>query len=117
MADLSTCPPLTRESVVAAREIIRPFVHLTPVLTNSTIDGIASTPRTAEDLKGGEWEGRTPANPKLRLWFKCENLQRIGAFKVRGAFHAVERLKQDRAWVEAGGLARGILTHSSGRLD
>ncbi|KAH6661731.1 serine racemase [Verticillium dahliae] len=68
MADLATCRPLTRDSVIEAHALIKPLVHLTP------------------------WQGRTPAKPTLRLYFKCENLQRIGAFKARGAFHAIERL-------------------------
>ncbi|KUI74308.1 putative serine racemase [Cytospora mali] len=114
MAALSTCPPLTRDSVSQARELIKSHVHLTPVLTNATLTALASTPRPQESLRGTEWEGREPARPTVRLWFKCENLQRIGAFKVRGAFHAVERLKEDRAWVEGGGMERGVVTHSSG---
>ncbi|KAK1987126.1 pyridoxal-phosphate dependent enzyme [Colletotrichum cereale] len=114
MADLSTCPPLTRASVVEAHRIVRPHVHYTPVLTNKTLTALASTPRTAEDLAGTKWEGRAPAKPVLRLWFKCENLQRIGAFKVRGAFHAVERLKQEPGWLEGGGREKGVVTHSSG---
>lgn len=116
MADLSTCPPLTRPSVVAARELIRPFVHHTPVLTNSTLTRLASTARDPKDLVGTEWEGRTPARPTIRLWFKCENLQRIGAFKARGAFHAIERLKLEPGWEEGGGRAKGVATHSSGEL-
>lgn len=114
MADLSTCPPLSRDSVVQARELIRSHVHLTPVLTNATLTRLASTPQSREALQGTEWAGREPARPTVRLWFKCENLQRVGAFKVRGAFHALERLKADRAWVEGGGMGRGVVTHSSG---
>ncbi|KAI9900385.1 hypothetical protein N3K66_004647 [Trichothecium roseum] len=115
MADLSTTPPLTRASVVAAHELVRPHVHRTPVLTNRTLSELASTPRSAEELKGGaRWEGREPARPRLRLWFKCENLQRAGAFKVRGAFHAVERLRMEPGWLEGGGMERGVATHSSG---
>ncbi|KAK1543112.1 pyridoxal-phosphate dependent enzyme [Colletotrichum paranaense] len=114
MADLSTCLPLTRASVVEAHKLVKPHVHYTPVLTNKTLTALASTPRTPEDLKGTKWEGRTPAKPVLRLWFKCENLQRIGAFKVRGAFHAVERLKQEPGWAEGGGKEKGVVTHSSG---
>jgi threonine dehydratase len=114
MADLSTCQPLTRDSVVAARELIAPFVHLTPVLTNTTLSALASTPRTEDELRGTEWEGRTPARPRMRLWFKCENFQRIGAFKARGAFHAIERLKRDEGWVKDGGMEKGVVTHSSG---
>ncbi|KAF4921381.1 Serine racemase [Colletotrichum viniferum] len=114
MADLTTCLPLNRASVVEAHKLVKPHVHYTPVLTNKTLTALASTPRSPEDLKGTRWEGRTPAKPTLRLWFKCENLQRIGAFKVRGAFHAVERLKQEPGWIENGGMEKGVVTHSSG---
>ncbi|KAK2038339.1 threonine dehydratase catabolic, partial [Colletotrichum somersetense] len=114
MADLSTCRPLTRASVVEAHKLVRPHIHYTPVLTNKTLTALASTPRSAEDLRGTRWEGREPAKPVLRLWFKCENLQRIGAFKVRGAFHAIERLKQEPGWLEGGGKEKGVVTHSSG---
>ncbi|KAH6697104.1 pyridoxal-phosphate dependent enzyme [Plectosphaerella plurivora] len=107
MADLSTCPPLTRASVIEAHALIQPLIHRTPVLTNSTLTNLASTPR---DLTGTPWEGRTPARPSFRLFFKCENLQRVGAFKARGAFHAVERLKRDPSFSPASGVA----THSSG---
>lgn len=115
MAALDTCPPLTRSSVVAARELIKSHVHLTPVLTNSTLSNLASTPQV---LVGTRWAGAAaePAKPVIRLWFKCENLQRIGAFKARGAFHAVERLKKDETWVREGGMEKGVVSHSSGRL-
>ncbi|RYP46788.1 hypothetical protein DL768_007077 [Monosporascus sp. mg162] len=144
MADPSTSPPLTRQSVVEAHGLIRHLVHRTPTLTNATLTALASTPRT--DLggtpweyvagtgtstsagqgagEGGEGEGgkgggegrekRRPANPTIRLWFKCENLQRVGAFKARGAFHAVERLRREPGWEEGGGRERGVVTHSSG---
>ncbi|KAJ4396245.1 hypothetical protein N0V93_000464 [Gnomoniopsis smithogilvyi] len=111
MAALETCPPLTRPSVIAARELIKSHVHLTPVLTNSTLSKLASTPQTLEDTR---WAGAEPAKPVIRLWFKCENLQRIGAFKARGAFHAVERLKKDENWVREGGMKKGVVSHSSG---
>jgi threonine dehydratase len=117
MADPSTSPPLVRASVVEAHKLIKPFIHHTPVLTNATITNLASTPRTPEELVGTQWEGRTPARPVLRLWFKCENLQRIGAFKVRGAFHALERLKAEPGWLEGGGRTSGVVTHSSGEFD
>ncbi|KAM7201522.1 threonine dehydratase [Rhypophila sp. PSN 637] len=107
-------PQLTRESVVAAHKLIEPYVHKTPVLTNTTISKLASTPRTSAELEGTEWAGRTPARPVMRLWFKCENLQRIGAFKARGAFHAIEKLKQTPGWLESGGKEKGVVTHSSG---
>lgn len=115
MADPTLSPPLTRDGVRQAHALIAPLVHRTPVLTNATLTRLASTPRAPRDLEGTEWAGRTPAAPRVRLWFKCENLQRIGAFKARGALHAVERLKLDEGWVAAGGKERGVVTHSSGR--
>ncbi len=115
MADLATCPPLTRASVLEAHKLIKPFIHYTPVVTNQTLTAVASSPLSPADLEGTPWAGRTPAAPTIRLWFKCENLQRVGAFKVRGAFHAIERLKMEPGFVEGGGLAKGVVTHSSGR--
>lgn len=114
MADPSTALPLTRTSVQAAHELVRPHVHKTPVITNQTLTSLASTPRSEAELAGTKWAGRRPARPVIRLWFKCENLQRIGAFKVRGAFHALERLKAEPGWLEGGGKEKGVVTHSSG---
>ena len=107
MAALETCPPLTRESVLAAHDLVRPFVHSTPVVTNRTLSRLASTPRTPEELGEADGGGHEPASPNIRLWFKCENLQRVGAFKARGAFNALSRLSDEQ-------LARGVVTHSSG---
>ncbi|KAI9740932.1 MAG: hypothetical protein M1818_004538 [Claussenomyces sp. TS43310] len=118
MADPSKSPPLTRSSVIAAHELVKPHVHYTPVLSNTTLTHLASTPQTPGALEGTEWAGRRPAHPTLRLWFKCENLQRVGAFKVRGAFHALERLKaSEDDWEGEKGRERrskGVVTHSSG---
>lgn len=52
----------------------------------------------------------------MTLLFKCENFQRVGAFKARGAFHAVERLKMEPGWMDGGGREKGVVTHSSGEL-
>lgn len=123
--------PLTRDSVLAARTLIKPYIHLTPVQTNTTLSNLASTPQTRDALKGTQWEGQEPAKPKIRLWFKCENFQRIGAFKVRGAFHAVLRLIEEEGSDGGGsdserevferGLERvrkrGVVTHSSGEFN
>ncbi|EJD42556.1 pyridoxal-phosphate dependent enzyme [Auricularia subglabra TFB-10046 SS5] len=105
---------LTREGVERAHNLIRDRIHLTPVLTNSTLSALASTAQTTEALQGTEWEGREPAQSLIRLWFKCENLQRVGAFKVRGAFHALERLRADQPEAYAKLKATGVVTHSSG---
>lgn len=92
MADISSCPPLIRQSVLEAHERIKTHVHRTPVLTSSTLDGFASS----------------ALGHPCKLYFKCENYQRIGAFKARGAFHAISRLRDDE-------LKNGVVTHSSGR--
>ena len=76
--------PTIRE-IREAHERIGPFVHRTPVLTCSTLDRMC----------GAE------------LFFKCENLQKAGAFKIRGATNAVFSLSDEEA-------ERGVATHSSG---
>jgi threonine dehydratase len=69
----------------AAHARIAPLIHRTPALTCRTLD----------ELAGAE------------LVFKCENLQKVGAFKARGATNAVQSLDEATA-------ARGVATHSSG---
>jgi threonine dehydratase len=80
MIDLPDCG-----DVLAAAARIGPFIHRTPVLHSSSIDGQFGA----------------------RLFFKCENFQVSGSFKARGAFNAVLSL-------DAGQAARGVATHSSG---
>ena len=75
----------TYDDVLAAHERVRPYIHRTPVLTSSFLN----------KLTGAE------------LFFKCENLQKAGAFKVRGACNAVFGLPEAQA-------AKGVATHSSG---
>ena len=75
----------TYDDVKAAHERIKPHIHCTPVLTSSYFN----------DLTGAE------------LFFKCENFQKAGAFKVRGASNAVFGLSDKQA-------AKGVATHSSG---
>ncbi|KAJ9641130.1 hypothetical protein H2199_005798 [Coniosporium tulheliwenetii] len=99
--------PLTRSSVKEAHELIKPHIHETPIDTSITLSGLASTPQSPEALKGTVYEGQTPAKPKIRLFFKCENYQKIGAFKARGAFHTLARLSDKE-------LEKGVVTHSSG---
>ncbi|KAF1989606.1 tryptophan synthase beta subunit-like PLP-dependent enzyme [Aulographum hederae CBS 113979] len=99
--------PLTRESVFSAHARVKQHVHRTPVLTSTTLSNLASTPQNTSALVGTEFEGQAPARPKIKLFFKCENYQKIGAFKARGAFHALSRLTKEE-------LARGVVTHSSG---
>lgn len=102
MARLSTCPPLTRDSVIEAYQLVAPHVHRTPVVTCDTLDEQVSIPRSVAE------RACTRRTPRIRLYFKLENAQRTGSFKVRGAFHAVKRLMlEDRDLI-------GVLTHSSG---
>ena len=107
MANISECPPLSRQSVQRAHTCIEPYIHLTPVLTSTTLNNIASTPQSPKALNGTEYEGAEPAKPTFELFFKCENFQKIGAFKARGAYHALSRLSEDQR-------KNGVITHSSG---
>lgn len=75
----------TEMDVAAAADRIAGFVHRTPVMTSATLNREV----------GAE------------IYFKCENLQKVGAFKARGATNAVLALSASEA-------ARGVATHSSG---
>ncbi|CUH60331.1 beta-hydroxyaspartate dehydratase BhcB [Thalassobacter stenotrophicus] len=85
MKDLAELVIPTFDDVKAAHERIKPHIHRTPVLTSSYFN----------ELVGAE------------LFFKCENFQKAGAFKVRGATNAVFGLSEEDA-------AKGVCTHSSG---
>ncbi len=129
MDDPSYCPPLTRASVQEAHERIKQYIRQTPVATCETLNQIASRPQSercpnngpntaAEPAPHTTSENSSPASytarPNVKLFFKCENQQRIGAFKARGAFHALGRL------IDAKGIddvrSRGVCTHSSGNV-
>ncbi|KAJ0423618.1 tryptophan synthase beta subunit-like PLP-dependent enzyme [Aspergillus carlsbadensis] len=102
----------TPSSIASAHALIKPYIHHTPLLTNRTLNTLASTPQAPESLNGTPYEGQEPAKPTIRFFFKCENYQRIGAFKARGAFHALLRLVEREG--EEVVRARGVVTHSSG---
>lgn len=108
MAQLSRTLPLERSSVQSAHERIKKHIYRTPVQTSTTLSNLASTPQTQEALIDTPFEGQRPSHPRIKFFFKCENYQRIGAFKIRGAFHALSRLSENE-------LARGVVTHSSGK--
>lgn len=76
---------VTLKDIAVAHDRIRPFIHRTSVLTNKSLD----------DLSGAS------------LYFKCENFQKAGSFKIRGATNTVERLSQDE-------MDQGVATTSSG---
>jgi len=75
----------TFNEITEAHDRIRPFIHKTPVLTSRQLNSIF----------GAE------------LFFKCENLQKVGAFKFRGATNAVLSLSDEER-------AKGVIAHSSG---
>jgi threonine dehydratase len=77
--------PLTLDDIYAAAERIKPYIHRTPILTNENL------------------------NQKVgaQVFLKCENFQKVGAFKFRGACNAVFSLSDEEA-------ACGVSTHSSG---
>lgn len=73
------------EAILAAHQRIVPYIHRTPVVTSASLDEIAGA----------------------RLFFKCENLQRTGSFKIRGATNAVFSLTDEEA-------RHGVVAPSSG---
>ncbi len=76
---------ITQQAIEEAHNRIKPFIHQTPVMTSTSLDEMAG----------------------CMLYFKCENFQKVGAFKSRGAMNAVLSLSREQR-------ARGVATHSSG---
>src|SRR5260370_13808935 len=77
--------PPTWEAILAAHALISPRIHRTPVLTSTSMNAMIGA----------------------QLFFKCENLQKTGSFKIRGASNAILSLTDKE-------VARGIVTQSSG---
>jgi threonine dehydratase len=73
------------KTIQEAHDRIRPRIHRTPVLTSRSLNAMAGA----------------------QLFFKCENLQKTGSFKIRGATNAIFSLSDEEA-------RRGVVTHSSG---
>lgn len=100
----------------AAHKRIRSYIHRTPVITCQTLDEIACTPQSERGPDTGCSQGADSssydARLNVRLFFKCENQQKIGAFKARGAFHALSRLIEERGLENV--RKTGVCTHSSG---
>lgn len=61
---------VTIDDIVSARARIKDFIHVTPIITSSTINALT---------------GR-------KVFFKCENFQKTGSFKARGAINAVRKM-------------------------
>ena len=77
----------TQQDLQAAVDTVRPIVHRTAVLQS----------RMLNDISGAD------------IYFKCENFQRMGAFKMRGAVNAIAQLTEAER-------AKGVVTHSSGNF-
>lgn len=77
--------PPNQADLLLTHEAIQPFIHRTPIMTNNSLDVMTGA----------------------RIFFKCENFQKIGAFKMRGAASAALRLTEAER-------SRGLATHSSG---
>ena len=76
---------ITKATIVAAANRIAPYIHNTPIMTCKSINTLYG----------------------LDLYFKCENFQKIGAFKIRGGMNASLQLTKEQ-------LEKGVATHSSG---
>ncbi len=76
---------VSQEDIANAHERIKSYIHRTPILTSESVNEIAG----------------------CELYFKCENFQKIGAFKARGGVNAVLSLPEDKR-------KNGVVTHSSG---
>ncbi|RPE00266.1 pyridoxal-phosphate dependent enzyme [Aureibaculum marinum] len=76
-----------KKDIIESYNRISPYIHKTPVITSTTINKIT----------GGS------------LYFKCENFQKMGAFKMRGATNAILQLSSEQK-------QKGVVTHSSGNF-
>ncbi len=77
----------SKKDLLECYRLIEPYIHNTPVMSSRLIDEIVGA----------------------KVYFKCENFQRMGAYKMRGATHAILRLSSDQR-------AKGVVTHSSGNF-
>ncbi|MBO3699886.1 pyridoxal-phosphate dependent enzyme [Fabibacter sp. E12] len=77
--------PVSLQDIQTAHQRIVPYVHRTPILTSESVNEIAG----------------------CELYFKCENFQKVGAFKARGGVNAVLSLPEEQR-------KKGVVTHSSG---
>jgi threonine dehydratase len=78
---------ISKQDLLSAHKNITPYVHNTPILHSSYIDSLAG----------------------CQIYFKCENFQKMGAFKMRGAINAIKHLTDEER-------QKGVVTHSSGNF-
>ena len=96
-------PFVTLDEIRAARERIKGAARLTPLVE-------VSWPAAAKPSSPPAFAKATAGTQALKpssLYLKCENLQPMGAFKIRGAFNMIAQLSKDQ-------LERGVITYSSG---
>ena len=78
---------MNKESLIKVHNRVKPYIHKTPVLTSELINEICG----------------------CKVYFKCENFQKMGAFKMRGATNAILSLTEEQR-------SKGVVTHSSGNF-
>ena len=78
---------MNKETLIQVKDRINPYIHRTPVLSSYLINEISG----------------------CQVYFKCENFQKMGAFKMRGAANAILNLSEEEK-------GKGVVTHSSGNF-
>lgn len=78
---------MNKQTLIQVHDRVKPYIHQTPVLTSELINEICG----------------------CKMYFKCENFQKMGAFKMRGAANAILSLTQAQR-------SKGVVTHSSGNF-
>ena len=78
---------MNKEFLIQVHERVKPHIHNTPVLSSELINEISG----------------------CKVYFKCENFQKMGAFKMRGAANAISKLTDEQK-------SKGVVTHSSGNF-
>lgn len=77
----------TKAALLKAQQVVNPYIHKTPVLTSQLLNEMVDA----------------------KVFFKCENFQKMGAFKMRGAVHKILSLPEEER-------VKGVVTHSSGNF-
>ena len=78
---------MNKEALLEVHNRVKPYIHRTPVLSSELINEISG----------------------CKVYFKCENFQKMGAFKMRGAANAISKLSDEQK-------NKGVVTHSSGNF-
>ena len=91
----------TYEEILEARENLKGHAHRTKIFTSATLNNELT--QVANELLGD----KADATKQVEVFFKCENLQKTGSFKFRGAFNAVSKLSDEQK-------AKGVLAYSAG---